>query len=143
MFRQDKKAWNGMHEGYCACVQAAQHAQMLQEEAIKQVDLRRRMRATVVPALDKDVRAMLRQLGEPVTLFGEQEVCTCQPLHLCCMMHLKSGSALIDGCVTCQTLRRCHSDMTCKPDRKPSVLHVQYVKRLMLVLYQQGDFVAE
>ena len=78
-----------MHEGYCACVQAAQHAQMLQEEAIKQVDLRRRMRATVVPALDKDVRAMLRQLGEPVTLFGEQEVCTCQSLQLCCMMHLK------------------------------------------------------
>ena len=47
---------------------------MLQEEAIKQVDLRRRMRATVVPVIDADVRDTLRQLGEPVTLFGEQEV---------------------------------------------------------------------
>ena len=55
-------------------MQAAQHAQMLQEEAIKQVDLRRRMRATVVPVIDADVRDTLRQLGEPVTLFGEQEV---------------------------------------------------------------------
>ena len=57
-----------------ACMQAAQHAQTLQEEAIKQVDLRRRMRAAVVPVIDADVRDMLRQLGEPVTLFGEQEV---------------------------------------------------------------------
>ena len=50
------------------------HAQMLQEEAIKQVELRRRMRATAVPVIDTDVRATLRQLGEPVTLFGEQQV---------------------------------------------------------------------
>ena len=55
-------------------MQAAQHAQMLQEEAIKQVELRRRMRATAVPVIDTDVRATLRQLGEPVTLFGEQQV---------------------------------------------------------------------
>ena len=102
-FHQDEKAWNGMHEGYCAYVQAAQHAQMLQEEAIKQVDLRRRMRATVVPAVDKDVRAMLRQLGEPITLFGEQEVCTCQYLHLCCTVHLKKESlSLMD--VSCASL---------------------------------------
>ena len=47
---------------------------MLQEEAIKQVELRRRMRATAVPVIDADVRATLRQLGEPVTLFGEQQV---------------------------------------------------------------------
>lgn len=33
--------------------------------------------------------------------------------------------------------------MTCKPDRKPSLLHVQHVNRLMLVLYQQGEFMAE
>lgn len=59
---------------WAARMQAAQHAQMLQEEAIKKVDLRRRMRATVVPVIDVDVRAMLRQLGEPITLFGEQEV---------------------------------------------------------------------
>ena len=58
-----------------AHMQAAQHAQMLQEEAIKQVELRRRMRATAVPVIDADVRATLRQLGKPVTLFGEQQVC--------------------------------------------------------------------
>ncbi|CAK0746230.1 hypothetical protein CVIRNUC_001676 [Coccomyxa viridis] len=60
--------------GTYALPAAAQHAQMLQEEAIKQVDLRRRMRATVVPVIDADVRDTLRQLGEPVTLFGEQEM---------------------------------------------------------------------
>jgi len=55
-------------------MQAAQHAQMIQQEAIAKVELRRRMRATAVPVIDTDVRAMLRQLGEPVTLFGEQQV---------------------------------------------------------------------
>ena len=55
-------------------MQAAQHAQMIQQEAIAKVELRRRMRATAVPVIDSDVRAMLRQLGEPVTLFGEQQV---------------------------------------------------------------------
>jgi hypothetical protein len=56
--------------------QGSRHAQILQEEALRQVDLRRRMRATVVPTGDGDVRRLLRQLGEPVTLFGEQQART-------------------------------------------------------------------
>ena len=61
-------------DGLCTCgMQGSRHAQILQEEALRQVDLRRRMRATVVPTGDADVRRVLRQLGEPVTLFGEQQ----------------------------------------------------------------------
>lgn len=32
------------------------------------------MRQTVVPTDDGKVRQLLRQLGEPITLFGEREV---------------------------------------------------------------------
>lgn len=55
-------------------VQGSRHAQLLQEEAVRQVETRRRMRQTVVPVIDADVRSTLRQLGEPITLFGEREV---------------------------------------------------------------------
>ena len=41
---------------------------------MREIELRRKMKATVVPTNDADVRRMLRQLGEPVTLFGEREV---------------------------------------------------------------------
>ncbi|KAK9810076.1 hypothetical protein WJX72_004396 [[Myrmecia] bisecta] len=54
--------------------QAGQHAQQLQEELIRQVNERRRMRETVVPTSDADVRRMLRQMDEPITLFGEKEM---------------------------------------------------------------------
>ena len=43
---------------------------------MREIELRRKMRATVVPTNDGEVRRMLRQLGEPVTLFGEREVRT-------------------------------------------------------------------
>lgn len=36
---------------------------------------RRRLRATVVPTDVGEVKALLRQLGQPITLFGEREVC--------------------------------------------------------------------
>ena len=45
-----------------------------QQELMKEIELRRKMKATVVPTNDQEVRRMLRQLGEPVTLFGEREV---------------------------------------------------------------------
>ena len=32
------------------------------------------MRSLVVPTNDREVRALLRSLGEPITLFGEREV---------------------------------------------------------------------
>lgn len=41
---------------------------------MREIELRRKMKATVVPTNDADVRKMLRQLGEPITLFGEREV---------------------------------------------------------------------
>lgn len=55
-------------------MQASRHAQILQEEAVRQMELRRRMRAAVVPTQDAEVRRTLRLLKEPVTLFGEREV---------------------------------------------------------------------
>ena len=38
------------------------------------MEIRRRMRAELVPTQDGDVRKMLRQLEHPITLFGEREV---------------------------------------------------------------------
>jgi len=43
------------------------------QERIDQLELQRTMKAIVVPALDADVCKLLRQLGEPITLFGERE----------------------------------------------------------------------
>jgi hypothetical protein len=37
-------------------------------------EVRRRIRATMVPTADADVRRLLRQVEQPVTLFGEREV---------------------------------------------------------------------
>lgn len=45
-----------------------------QQELMKEIELRRKAKATVVPTSDAEVRRMLRQLGEPITLFGEREV---------------------------------------------------------------------
>ena len=41
---------------------------------VEQLELRRAMRSIVVPVLDAEVRTLLRQMGEPITLFGEREV---------------------------------------------------------------------
>lgn len=46
-----------------------------QEKLLREFELRRRIRGTVVPTDDSKVRQMLRTLGEPITLFGEKEVC--------------------------------------------------------------------
>lgn len=46
-----------------------------QEKLLREFEMRRRIRGTVVPTDDSKVRQMLRTLGEPVTLFGEKEVC--------------------------------------------------------------------
>ncbi|GBF89870.1 U4,U6 small nuclear ribonucleoprotein [Raphidocelis subcapitata] len=45
-----------------------------QEKLLAEFELRRKIRATLVPTEDGKVREMLRQLGEPVTLFGEREM---------------------------------------------------------------------
>jgi U4/U6 small nuclear ribonucleoprotein PRP4 len=43
-------------------------------EKITELETRREMRDVVVPVNDNEVRGLLRQVGEPVTLFGEKEV---------------------------------------------------------------------
>jgi U4/U6 small nuclear ribonucleoprotein PRP4 len=43
-------------------------------EKITELETRREMRDVVVPVNDNEVRGLLRQVGEPVTLFGEREV---------------------------------------------------------------------
>lgn len=45
-----------------------------QQELMKEIELRRKMKATVVPTNDGEVRRMLRQLQEPITMFGEREM---------------------------------------------------------------------
>ena len=55
-------------------IQDSSHAKMLQEEALKEMEARRRMRATIVPTGVDAVKRVLRTTGEPVTLFGERPV---------------------------------------------------------------------
>ena len=45
-----------------------------QEALLRDFELKRKIKSTVVPTDDGKVRQMLRQLGEPITLFGEKEV---------------------------------------------------------------------
>lgn len=45
-----------------------------QQELVAQMELRRKMRSLVVPTSDSEVRQLLRQLEEPITLFGEREM---------------------------------------------------------------------
>lgn len=53
---------------------ASKEAQARQERLIAHVEERRRLRATVVPTDVGEVKALLRQLEQPVTLFGEKEM---------------------------------------------------------------------
>ena len=54
--------------------QDSSHAKMLQEEALREMEARRRMRATIVPTGVDAVKRVLRTMGQPVTLFGERPV---------------------------------------------------------------------
>ena len=54
---------------------ASREAADRQERLIAQVEERRRLRATVVPTDVQEVKLLLRQLEQPITLFGEREVC--------------------------------------------------------------------
>ena len=55
---------------------------LAQEAVIKEVELKWRMKQTVVPTDDTKVKQMLRQIGEPVTLFGEREVSDSQNIRV-------------------------------------------------------------
>lgn len=55
-------------------MQAQKREREEQEKLLKEFELRRQIKATVVPTDDGKVRAMLRALREPITLFGEKEV---------------------------------------------------------------------
>lgn len=41
---------------------------------MRKLELKRRLRSAVVPTDPGEVKALLRQLAEPITLFGEREV---------------------------------------------------------------------
>ena len=41
---------------------------------MRQIELKRKMKTTVVPTDDGEVRQLLRHLGQPVTLYGERQV---------------------------------------------------------------------
>lgn len=46
----------------------------LHDKVVKDLELKRKIRQVVVPTDDGKVRQLLRQLGEPITLFGEREM---------------------------------------------------------------------
>ena len=54
--------------------QATKVAREQQERLLQIVEERRALRETNVPTSDADVRAALRAINEPITLFGEQQV---------------------------------------------------------------------
>lgn len=47
-------------------LEQAKHA-----ETVRQYEMKQRARSVVVPTAIEDVKAKLRELGEPITLFGE------------------------------------------------------------------------
>ena len=55
------------------CFQASREAMRRLQDLIAEVEARQRARARAVPTKDAHCRALLRQLREPVTLFGERE----------------------------------------------------------------------
>ena len=55
-------------------MQASRRELEKQEQLLKEFQLQRKVKATVVPTEDVKVREMLRLLKEPVTLFGEREM---------------------------------------------------------------------
>ncbi|CAH2058520.1 unnamed protein product [Thlaspi arvense] len=54
--------------------EGSKQARERQEKALQDLLLKRRAAAMAVPTNDKAVRDRLRRLGEPITLFGEQEM---------------------------------------------------------------------
>jgi U4/U6 small nuclear ribonucleoprotein PRP4 len=61
--------------------QASEKERLEQEKLVQELELKRRAKTIVVPTDDGKVRHMLRQLNEPVTLFGEKEVrCSTQEM---------------------------------------------------------------
>ena len=73
-----KAYWSNRSNVYSASrlhlLQASRREKEEQEKLLREFELRRRIRGTVVPTDDSKVRQMLRTLGEPITLFGEKEV---------------------------------------------------------------------
>ena len=63
--------------------QESLQATALQEEALRDFEQRRRMKTTLVPTSVEAVKQVLRSIGEPVTLFGEQPVCPPSSLACC------------------------------------------------------------
>lgn len=55
-------------------VQSSAAEMSKQQRLMDELELRRRMKAVVVPTDDAEVRRLLREEGEPITLFGEREV---------------------------------------------------------------------
>jgi hypothetical protein len=55
-------------------LQASYEQLQKQQEILERIELQRRMKNLVVPTDPQEVKQLLRQLEEPVTLFGEREV---------------------------------------------------------------------
>ena len=55
-------------------MQASTNQVLKQQELMEELEIRRRMKSVHVPTNDGEVRRLLCEMGEPITLFGEREV---------------------------------------------------------------------
>ena len=74
-----------------ALLQGSKEAREQQERLLQAVEERRALRETSVPTSDADVRAALRAIGEPITLFGEQQVCMSEETTALCMLGVSTA----------------------------------------------------
>lgn len=72
-------------------IQSSNRERQLQEALLRELETKRKIKSIVVPTDDGRVRVLLRQLGDPVTLFGEREVSApASFLPVVCLSHCNS-----------------------------------------------------
>jgi hypothetical protein len=75
------------------------------EELQRQVEARRIARTIIVPTNDDQVRLKLREIGEPITLFGERVRSACPPLCDSCLVVCRKRAGIWSSS-TCVCLMR-------------------------------------
>lgn len=85
---------NAMHR-----VQSSAAEMSKQQRLMDELELRRRMKAVVVPTDDAEVRRLLRAEGEPITLFGEREVSDMERRWACSRCCDQAGLQHVRACL--------------------------------------------
>lgn len=122
-----RKALYCLHQNimyfFVLSTQASNRERLEQEKKIKEYELKKKAASVVVPTDDGRVRQMLRQLEEPITLFGEREV-----RHAC-----HHASPIPDPALLRPSPRPiCNTRMPCSP------MQMERRERLRRLLAQQA-----